>query len=339
MIVPYSQENYERLKYVFGIDGYGVGTEVNKDINEIIKTSVDIIKNSNITTESSIEVSVTRKDKSYELTSPEVTHLVLNRIIKEGINVNKKSNTKLMIKIGKKVKIYIIQLHKIYNTRFMNGAGGLPFGITGKVGVMLSGGIDSPVAAWMMMKRGCKPMFIHFHSVDNFNPFTGQGGKIGDILKQLKKYSPDTLTLYAINFKPITKQIVQHVPPSDRLIVYRRYMYRLSEQLLKDENINTLVSGESLAQVASQTLENLSVIDETLGYPYLILRPLIGMDKKEIIALSKHIGIFEHSIKPYDDTCSKFLPKHPTLHANLEQTKSYEKRIGNIKIDYKKFKI
>lgn len=336
MIVPYSEEYYNKLRYVFGIDGYGAGVEVDRNINNIINYSVALAKYG-VKNNDSIVVNVTRKDKSYELTSPEIEKRIKERLEHEGIPIEKKGNVKLMVKVDKKVKIYIIPIREWYGTRFMNGAGGLPVGTTGKVCVMLSGGIDSPVAAWMMMKRGCKPVFVHFHSVEGFSPFDGMGKKIGDMILTLKQYSPDELTLYTIDFGPIIRRILPLVPPKDRLVVYRRYMYKITEEIMKKEKCKAYVSGESLAQVASQTLDNLSVIEHSTKYP--ILRPLIGMDKKEIIALAKHIGTFDHSIKQYVDTCSRFLPKHPNLSMNEELAKKYENEIGEIKTHYVKFKI
>jgi len=321
----YTADAYEKLKYIFGLEGVGKGVEVTKNVDTIVNSAYNVSKEFN-----EVEVAVSRNDKSFSPKSPELTELIRKKLRENNIIVKTKANTRLIVKIGEKMcRIYTVPLRYVYGHKFMNGAGGLPIGVTGKVGVMLSGGIDSPVAAWMMMKRGCTPVFIHFHSVKDFNPFKNEGKKIGAILNQLKKYSSERpIKLYAINAHNITAQIVQNVPDKDRLLVYRRYMLRMSQGILKREKAKAFVTGDSLSQVASQTLVNVSVITDATKYP--ILRPLIGMDKKEIVALAKHIGTFDYSIEKYYDTCTKLMPKHPNLCAKINEMKKYDTIIGAI---------
>jgi thiamine biosynthesis protein ThiI len=332
IFLPYSDENWEKMNYIFGIEGFGKGLEVETAVETILKTCVGICKD-----EKDIQVVVRRSNKQYKLTSPELQNKIVAELIKNNFDIDKKGKTKLVVKIGKKARIYLIPTTEYLGEQFLNGLGGMPASSGGRVGVMLSGGIDSPVAAWQIIKRGCKPVFIHYHSVNDFDPEKGVGEKIGNILKQLKKYYPFPFKLYAINFHPITREIVQNVEPKNRLVLYRRFMYSVSEEIMKKEGCEAYVSGESLGQVASQTLTNLSVISEVTNYE--ILRPLISMDKKEITALARQIGTFEESIKEYDDTCSKFLPKHPNIHSDLEEIKKLEKKIGKIKPEIREFLI
>ncbi len=329
--IPYSEENMTKLGYVFGTEGFGKGKMVDRDITNIVDCSTEIVKDID-----NISIQVTRRDKSFEHKSPDVTQMIIKKL--KDKNLDKKGENKLMVKIDKNYAyIYIIKTHKWMGTTFMNGLGGMPIGTSGKVGVLLSGGIDSPVATWYVMKRGCTPIFIHYHSLKEFNIEKGPAKKIGDIINELKKYSNTKMKLYAINFEPITKQIVQNVPAKDRLIVYRRYMLRLAETILENENAKAFVTGDSLAQVASQTLDNMTVISSATQYP--ILRPLIGMDKKEITAIANFINTFNMSILSYDDTCSKFLPKHPTLKGDLKTIENYEDKIGDIKVEWEIFNL
>lgn len=186
------------------------------------------------------------------------------------------------------------------------GPGGLPVGSSGKVAVMLSGGIDSPVAAHRMMKRGCQSVFVHFHGAPYLSRASAE--KAGDLAEILDGYQPGS-RLYLIPFGALQKDIVLSAPAADRVVLYRRFMIRITERIARLEGALALVTGESLAQVASQTLSNMAAIEEIATIP--ILRPLVGMDKEEIIAEARALGSFEVSIEPDQDCCSLFTPKHP----------------------------
>jgi thiamine biosynthesis protein ThiI len=186
------------------------------------------------------------------------------------------------------------------------GPGGLPVGASGTVAALLSGGIDSPVAAWRMMKRGCRVIFVHFHSVP-YLPATSQT-KARALVERLTEWQYAS-RLLLVPFGEIQREVVLSVAPPARVVVYRRLMVRIAEALARREGAGALVTGESLGQVASQTLPNLARIDEVAGLP--VLRPLIGMDKLEITAEARRLGTLEISIEPDQDCCTLFVPAHP----------------------------
>lgn len=187
------------------------------------------------------------------------------------------------------------------------GPGGLPVGVSGLVAVLLSGGIDSPVAAWRMLKRGCRAMFVHFHSVP-YLPATSQA-KARALVEVLTAWQYES-RLHLVPFGEIQREVVLSVPPPLRVVVYRRLMVRIAEALARHHGALALVSGESLGQVASQTLPNLARIDGAARLP--VLRPLIGMDKLEITAEARRLGTFDISIEPDADCCTLFTPAHPS---------------------------
>jgi tRNA uracil 4-sulfurtransferase len=202
------------------------------------------------------------------------------------------------------------------------GPGGLPVGTGGTVVGLLSGGIDSPVAAWRMMKRGCRVVFVHFHSVP-YLPDVSQR-KARDLVAQLTAWQYAS-RLYLVPFGEIQREVVLAVPPPARVVVYRRLMIRIAEALARGVGAAALVTGESLGQVASQTLENLARIDEAAGMP--VLRPLIGMDKIEITAQAKAIGTLETSTEPDADCCTLFVPRHPDTRVDREAVERVEARL------------
>jgi thiamine biosynthesis protein ThiI len=202
------------------------------------------------------------------------------------------------------------------------GPGGLPVGASGTVAALLSGGIDSPVAAWRMMKRGCRVVFVHFHSVP-YLPATSQA-KARALVQQLTEWQYRS-RLLLVPFGEIQREVVLSVPPAARVVVYRRLMIRISEALARTQGAPALVTGESLGQVASQTLVNIARIDEVATLP--ILRPLIGMDKLEITAEARRLGTFEISIEPDADCCTLFVPAHPATRLSVEELRAAESRL------------
>ncbi|MBI4588453.1 MAG: tRNA 4-thiouridine(8) synthase ThiI [Candidatus Rokubacteria bacterium] len=202
------------------------------------------------------------------------------------------------------------------------GPGGLPVGSSGTVVSLLSGGIDSPVAAWRMMKRGCRVEFVHFHSVPYLPPTSQQ--KARALVGQLTQWQFFS-RLCLVPFGEIQREVVLAVPPPARVVVYRRLMVRIAEALAGASGAQALVTGESLGQVASQTLQNLARIDEAAALP--ILRPLIGMDKLEITAQARALGTFEISIEPDQDCCTLFVPKHPATRMTPDELRGLEERL------------
>jgi thiamine biosynthesis protein ThiI len=199
------------------------------------------------------------------------------------------------------------------------GPGGLPVGASGTVATLLSGGIDSPVAAWRMMKRGCRVRFVHFHSVPYLPPTSQE--KVRALVEVLTAWQYRS-ELVMVPFGEIQREVVLTVPPPARVVVYRRLMVRIAEALARQSGALALATGESLGQVASQTLENIARIDEVAGVP--ILRPLIAMDKLEIIEQARQIGTFEISIEPDADCCTLFVPRHPATRMSPDEVRRVE---------------
>ncbi len=202
------------------------------------------------------------------------------------------------------------------------GPGGLPVGASGTVAALLSGGIDSPVAAWRMMKRGCRVVFVHFHSVPYLPPVSQ--AKARALVGVLTQWQYDS-KLVLVPFGEIQREVVLTVPPPARVVVYRRLMVRIAETLARKHGAAALTTGESLGQVASQTLSNIARIDEAAGMP--ILRPLIGMDKLEITEEARRLGTFEISIEPDADCCTLFVPKHPATRMSEHEVGTVEARL------------
>jgi len=201
----------------------------------------------------------------------------------------------------------------------VEGPGGLPVGSSGTVAALLSGGIDSPVAAWRMMKRGCRVLFVHFHSVP-YLPATSQA-KARALVETLTHWQYAS-RLHLVPFGEIQREVVLSVPPPLRVVVYRRLMLRIAQELARGAGALALATGESLGQVASQTLENIACIDEAATLP--VLRPLIGMDKLEITTTAQRIGTFEISIEPDADCCTLFTPRHPATRTTLDEIRAVE---------------
>ncbi|PIR74085.1 MAG: tRNA 4-thiouridine(8) synthase ThiI [Candidatus Magasanikbacteria bacterium CG10_big_fil_rev_8_21_14_0_10_47_10] len=202
------------------------------------------------------------------------------------------------------------------------GPGGLPTGIQSKALVLISGGIDSPVASFMMQKRGITPVYLHFHSY----PFTSDASidKVKRLVQQLDTFSGPS-PLYMQPFSDIQKAILRDVPDKYRIIMYRRLMMRIAERLAQNIGAKALITGEALGQVASQTMQNMAVIENAVSMP--ILRPLIGFDKKDIIQKAQAIGTYDISTEPHDDCCTVFMPKKPATRATLSDIEEVEKRL------------
>jgi thiamine biosynthesis protein ThiI len=258
-------------------------------------------------------ITAKRADKSYPLTSTEVNRIVGAAVVERtGAHVNL-GHPELNIFIE------ILGPKAYYHFERFAGAGGLPVGMSGKVACLLSGGIDSPVAAYRMMKRGCRVLFIHFHG----HPFVTRASadKAEELARHLTRHQYYS-RLYLIPFGELQRQIVLSTPAPLRVVLYRRLMVKIAEELACANKCWALVTGDSLGQVASQTAGNLSVVDEAATLPFL--RPLIGMDKIEITRQAQAIGSYETSIEPDQDCCRLFMPANPSTQAHLEQVRRAE---------------
>ncbi len=299
----------EKLKQVFGIVYFAPAYLVPLDMEEIKRKSLDLVED-----EKTFHVKAKRSKKDFPLTSLEINDQVGSYVIK---------NKELKVQFeGSDLTIFIEITEKgafLYKEKFQ-GLAGLPVGVSGKVISLISGGIDSPVASFKIMKRGCEIIFVHFHNLTTEKAVVKD--KVKRLVEILSKYQPKT-KLYLIPFGDIQKEIVKTVNSKVRMIVYRRMMLRIAEEILKKEKALAFVTGDSIAQVASQTLENIYVVRAVSNYP--VLSPLIGMDKEEIIKIAKDIGTYETSILPYSDCCSMFIAEHPETRARLENIEREEK--------------
>jgi tRNA uracil 4-sulfurtransferase len=264
----------------------------------------------------SFRISARRAFKTYPLTSVE-----LNREL--GAFVLGRVATKVDLRHPElEIHVEVMPAETFVYVDPESGPGGLPVGASGTVAALLSGGIDSPVAAWRMMKRGCRVVFVHFHSVPYLPP-TSQA-KARALVERLTEWQYDS-TLALVPFGEIQREVVLTVPPPARVVIYRRLMVRIAEALARKHGAVALITGESLGQVASQTLSNIARIDEAATMP--ILRPLIGMDKLEITDEARRLGTFEVSIEPDADCCTLFVPKHPATRMSEHEVGAVEAQL------------
>lgn len=255
------------------------------------------------------KVEAKRADKQFPIKSPDIARQIGGYVLK-GLKV-------LKVDVhNPDIRLFVDVRHDksyIYADKIA-GFGGLPLGTNGKGLVLLSGGIDSPVAAWMMAKRGMMIEAVHFHSYPYTSPRAQE--KVEDLAKIVASYC-GSFKMHVINILPIQEQIVKNCPEAETTIHVRRFMMRIAEKIAERNSAMMLITGENLGQVASQTAEALVVTDNCVKMP--VMRPLIAMDKIDIIAKAQEIGTFETSIEPYEDCCTVFLPKHPTTKPQLDK--------------------
>lgn len=304
----------QRLQDVSGIHAMSLVYRCEKDIEIIKESALELVKQEEGKT---FKVNARRSDKKFSLHSDEIVRAVAPVILR---------NTTLKVDVHNPdipVNIEIRDEAAYIYTKTYPGAGGYPLGVGGKAMHMLSGGIDSPVAAYLLMRRGVKIECIHFASP----PYTNVGViyKLEDLLKKLNYYQP-TIRLNIIPFTKIQEAIYDNVPESYCITIMRRMMYRLASKLANRRNCPVISSGESVGQVASQTLQSIHVINEVTNTP--VIRPCATMDKLDIISISKKIDTYEISIRPYEDCCTIFTPKNPKTAPNLEMAKELENKFN-----------
>ena len=294
----------ERVKECFGVAKFFKAYEVPVDLAKLKEVLPGLLADRNF---QSFRISANRSDKRFPITSEE-----MNRDL--GSFVQELSGARVDLK-NPELEVFLDVMSSGILLYFeeVKGHGGLPVGVSGHVMTMLSGGIDSPVAAWHLMKRGCRSSFTHFHSY----PLVDRSSieKAMELTEHLTQHQFSS-RLYLAPLSEIQKQIIVSTPPAFRVILYRRFMVRITEILAQRQGAVAIVTGESCGQVSSQTLDNIAVIDAAADMP--ILRPLIGMNKEEIVEMSRKMGTFSVSIQPDQDCCSLFVPKHPQTHARLE---------------------
>ena len=302
----------ERLQDVSGIQGLSLVARIENDIEKIKESSLELIR---LEEGKTFKVKVKRSNKKFPLHSEEITRIVAPIILK---------NTSLKVDVHNPDILLNIEVRDEGTYIFVKtfpGAGGYPLGVAGKSMHMLSGGIDSPVAAYLMMKRGVTIECIHFASP----PYTQEAViyKLIDLLGKLNRYQP-RIRLHIVPFTKIQEAIYDNAPESYCITIMRRMMYRLASKLARRRNCPVISTGESVGQVASQTLQSIATINEVTSTP--VIRPCATMDKLEIIKLSKKIDTYDISIRPYEDCCTIFTPKAPKTAPKLEEAKEYESK-------------
>ncbi|MFD1038149.1 tRNA uracil 4-sulfurtransferase ThiI [Virgibacillus byunsanensis] len=301
-------------KNIFGIQSISLAIKVQNDVEEIKDATLFALKNDNHA--KTFKVSVKRIDKNFPVRSQDMNQLLGGHLLTNTtdykVNVHQPD---LEIKVEIRTEATYI------TSSVVPGLGGLPVGTADKSLVLLSGGIDSPVAGYLAMKRGVQLEAIHFHSP----PFTSERAKqkVLDLAQKLTYYG-SKIKVHVVPFTKLQQHIFREMPEEYAMTIMRRMMLRISEGVCKNESILSMTTGESLGQVASQTMESMNVINEVTNYP--ILRPLIAMDKEDIIKISKDINTYDISIRPYEDCCTIFVPKSPKTKPKKDKVNYFESR-------------
>ncbi|OLS02940.1 tRNA uracil 4-sulfurtransferase ThiI [Tissierella creatinophila] len=309
----------EKLKNVFGLVYISPCIRVEKDIEAIEEACIlnmkeRLEKDPNIKT---FKVDTNRADKNFAFTSPEISREIGKRLLNKFDNLNVDvHNPDLYMYID------IKQTHAYIYSERIKAYGGMPIGTSGKALLLISGGIDSPVAGFMMAKRGVSLSCVHYHSY----PFTSERGeeKVKELAKKLSMYT-GKIKFYSVNILNIQKEINEKCPEKEMTIISRKFMMRIAEKIARYNKLDALITGESLGQVASQTMQGLTVTDESVSIP--VFRPLIGMDKVDIIEIARDIDTLETSNLPFEDCCTVFLPKHPVTNPSVENIKRSEEAL------------
>ena len=305
----------ERLNLVSGISSYSLVVKCSDDLNDIKTTSLSLMKEM-VKKPTTFKVSTKRSNKNYPIHSMDVTKHVSGYVL---------SNHKdLSVDVHNPEVELNIEIRRdacyLYNTH-IKALGGFPVGVAGKGLLMLSGGIDSPVAGFLAMKQGVEIECVHFESTPLTSIESAQ--KVIDLVKKMAKYAPNNkINLHLVPFKELHMALLDNIPESYNITIMRRMMYRIATELAKRNNCLCLINGESVGQVASQTLGSMQTINAVTNYP--ILRPLCTYDKTDIISISRMIDCFELSIKPFEDCCTVYVPKAPATNPKIEKAELYE---------------
>ncbi len=304
-----------KIKKVFGVANFSFGFLGSLDLPDLSEQIFNSLEKKDPNT---FRITAKRSDKSYPKNSQEIAKelgSILYYKFKERSKVDlKKPELNCFVEITENGALFYFEKKA--------GFGGLPVGTAGKVLSLISSGFDSPVASWKIMRRGAKVLFVHFHSY----PYTNKASyeNVKSIVEKLNEYQFGSKVFF-VPFVDVQKEVSAKCDSSYRVVLYRRFMLKIAERIAKREGAKALVTGDSLAQVASQTLDNMSVISESVSMP--ILRPLVGENKEDIIELSETIETYQFSSQPYEDCCSLFLPKHPETHADIKKVLELEKNL------------
>ena len=306
----------EKVSKIFGIAAFSRACVVKKEMPAILEASAEYLK-PELLAAKSFKVETKRADKIFPLKSPEISAQVgeylLERYPHLFVDVHNPDIT---------VRVEVRDFGAYVHGQALRGAGGIPVGTGGNAAILISGGIDSPVAAWSMAKRGLELTAVHFASP----PYTSERAeqKVVDLLTRVSEYA-GRMNMFTVPFARVQEEIMAKCPEDLFTIIMRRFMMRVSERIARREHCSALITGESLGQVASQTLQAIVCTDEAAGMP--VLRPLIGMDKVEIIDISRRIDTFDISIEPFEDCCTVFTPKHPRTRPILREVLEAEQAL------------
>lgn len=303
-----------RVARVFGVVGTSIAQAVPPTYEAIARASEHVLKEAASAEKVTFKVESRRADKSFPLTSPELNSRLGAQLLAAYPHMKVDVHNP-QVTVTAEVRANVAYVY----AETLQGPGGLPVGVSSQGLLLISGGIDSPVAGWLAMRRGIRLAGIHFHSV----PYTSERAqqKVIELMEILAAYAGD-IPLYMVRFTEAQLQLQANSPPELMMTLMRRLMLRVAAQLAAQRGIPALITGESVGQVASQTLESLAVINAVTTTP--ILRPLITCDKSEIVASARRIGTYETSILPYEDCCTLFLPKHPQTRPSMEMVEEVE---------------
>ena len=306
----------DRLFLVSGISSYSLVVKCSTELEDIKQTALKLMEEK-VTKETTFKVNVKRSNKDYPMKSPEITRAVSGYVLSHHkllkVDVHN-PEVELDVEIRRDATY-------LYNT-YERLLGGYPVGVAGKGLLMLSGGIDSPVAGFMAMKQGVEIECIHFESTPLTSIESAQ--KVVDLVKKLAKYAPNNkINLHMVPFKDIHVALLENIPESYNITIMRRMMYRIATKLAIKKGCLAIINGESVGQVASQTLGSMNTINSVTNYP--ILRPLCTYDKQDIIKISRDIDCYDLSIKPFEDCCTVYVPKAPATAPKLDKAIAYEK--------------
>jgi thiamine biosynthesis protein ThiI len=314
--IPVERAVLDALSKVFGIIGINPAWKTEKDLDSIrtmLKVIVEDALGKTSGENPTFKVESRRADKTFPMGSMDLNRemgaFILQNFPKLKVDVHNPD-----IRINLEIREHAYAYHEN-----IPGAGGMPVGTNGKTALLLSGGIDSPVAGWMIAKRGVRLTAVHYHSF----PYTSDKAKEKVIdLCRLLTYYCGPIRLHVVPFTEIQQELYEKCPDGLLTVLMRRFMMRIAEIIAKEDGAQALVTGESIGQVASQTLEALASTDDAVSLP--VFRPLIGMDKKEIVAIAERINTYETSILPYEDCCTVFVPRHPVTKPKLDKVRQAE---------------